>query len=35
MVDVAIIVPNENTALIQEVHQQVVHILCHLIEDDL
>src|SRR3989338_11483353 len=35
MVDVAIIVPNENTALIQEVHQQVVHILCHLLEDDL
>ena len=35
MVDVAIIVPNENTALIQEVHQQVIHILCHLLEDEL
>ncbi|HEY4475067.1 MAG TPA: SIS domain-containing protein [Candidatus Paceibacterota bacterium] len=35
MVDVAIIVPNENTALIQEVHQQVIHILCGLVENDL
>src|SRR3989338_4356530 len=35
VVDVAIIAPSRNTALIQEVHQQAIHILCGLIEDGL
>lgn len=35
IVDIAIVAPSRNTALIQEVHQQVIHILCSLIEDGL
>lgn len=34
LVDVAIIVPADNTALIQEVHQTVIHLLCSLLEKD-
>ncbi len=35
LVDAPIIVPATNTALIQEVHQTVIHLLCALIEKDL
>ncbi|MBI2062838.1 MAG: SIS domain-containing protein [Candidatus Yanofskybacteria bacterium] len=35
LVDVAIIVPATNTAIIQEVHQTVIHLLCFLIESEL
>lgn len=35
LVDAPIIVPATNTALIQEVHQTVIHLLCHLTEEDL
>ncbi len=35
LVDVAIIVPASDTALIQEVHQTVIHLLCSFIEDEL
>lgn len=35
IVDIAILVPAENTALIQEVHLAVIHMLCGQIEKDL
>lgn len=35
LVDVSIIVPADNTALIQEVHQTVIHLLCSLVESEL
>ncbi|MBI2670108.1 MAG: SIS domain-containing protein [Candidatus Yanofskybacteria bacterium] len=35
LVDVAIIVPATNTALIQEVHQMIIHLLCSLVESEL
>lgn len=35
LVDAAILVPSENTALIQEVHLAVIHILCGQIESSL
>lgn len=35
LVDIAIIVPATNTALIQEVHQTVIHLLCALLENEL
>ncbi|MDO8676864.1 MAG: SIS domain-containing protein [Candidatus Azambacteria bacterium] len=34
-VDLAIIVPEKNTALIQEAHLAIIHLLCKLIEEDL
>ena len=34
-VDKAIVVPNKNTAAIQEVHLSVLHLLCHLVESRL
>lgn len=33
--DVAIVIPESNTARIQECHITVIHILCHLIEEEL
>jgi len=33
LVDISIIIPNINTALIQESHLAVIHILCELIEE--
>src|SRR3989338_8886823 len=34
-VDTAIVVPNKNTAAIQEVHLSVIHLLCHMVESRL
>ncbi|MBI2063501.1 MAG: SIS domain-containing protein [Candidatus Yanofskybacteria bacterium] len=35
LVDAPIIVPAVSTALIQEVHQTIIHLLCHLMEKEL
>ena len=35
LVDLPLVVPNTDTPRIQEVHIEVGHILCQLIEDDL
>lgn len=35
LVDVPIIVPNSDTARIQEAHQTIIHLLCELIEEDM
>ncbi len=35
LVDAPIVVPTDNTALIQEVHQTVIHLLCSLAEKEL
>ncbi len=35
VVDVAIIVPDNNTALIQEAHLAIIHLLCKLIEEEI
>lgn len=35
LVDVPIIIPNSDTARIQEAHQAVIHLLCELIEEDI
>src|SRR3989344_5020742 len=34
-VDTAIVVPNKNTAIIQETHLSVLHLICHLVESQL
>lgn len=35
VIDYPIIVPHENTALVQEIHLSVIHLLCERIEDNL
>jgi len=35
LADVSIIVPNSDTARIQEAHQTIIHLLCELIEEDI
>lgn len=35
LADALIVVPADNTALIQEIHQTLIHLLCHLTEENL